>query len=68
MDLLDGEMKPTSAEALPKHGVRATFRHPRAPYAFLVTLNDGTRYRVMYWLVKRLPSRWPSPPPRFEKA
>jgi hypothetical protein len=37
---------PIKSEPLVKNGVRATFRHPQAPYAFFVTLDDGTQYRV----------------------
>jgi hypothetical protein len=48
MDLPDSRSwaKPTKTESLAKNGVRATFRHPHASYAFVVTLADDSQYRV----------------------
>lgn len=36
--------EPTTRVPLPKRGVRLTFRHPHALYAFDIVLDDGRRY------------------------
>ena len=48
MDLPDSRSwaAPMRSDFLSKNGVRATFRHPHATYAFVVTLNNGTQHRV----------------------
>ena len=48
MDLPDSRSwaKPTKRADVEKRGVRATFRHPHAAYAFVVRLYDGTQYRI----------------------
>ena len=49
LDLPDSRSwaKPTKSEPLPKNGARATFRHPRAPYAIVVRLSDGAEWRAV---------------------